>query len=135
MNPLFELLTDKIDITQVPFSDRGSRLLVYQNPDHNCLYIKLAERLVNYFPGIESYLSRKPYLPELILVNGNGEKLPFKITTKPHVLEFQTDLGKYKLVFQDNHTLCFSLPRHTQCGMRFIINTEKYTKRADGGEF
>lgn len=135
MNPLIELLTDKIYITQVPFSDRGSRLLVYQNPDHDCLYIKLAERLVNYFPGIESYLSRKPYLPELILVNGNGKKLPFKITTKPHVLGFQTDLGIYKLVFQDNHTLCFSLPRHTQCGLRFIINTEKHTKRADGGEF
>ena len=135
MKPLIELLTDKIDITQVPFSDRGSRLLVYQNPDHNCLYIRLAERLVNYFSGIESYLSRKPYLPELILVNGKGEKLPYKITTKPYVLEFQTDLGKYELVFQDNHTLCFSLPHNTHCGIRSIINTEKYTKRNGGGEF
>jgi len=131
---LIDLLTDKIDITYVPFSDRGSRLLIYQKPTQNCLYIRLAERLTENISGIESYLSRESYLPELIFVNGKGKKIPFEITTKPYVLEFQTGIGKYKLVFQDTQTLCFNLPRYTKCGVRLRINAEKCTKRADGGE-
>ena len=134
MQSLIDLLTDKIDITHVPFSDRGSRLLVYRDVNRNFLYIRLAERLIEYFSGIESYLTREPYIPELTFVNGVGEKLPFEITTKPHVLEFQTDLGEYKLVFQDIHTLCFSLPHCTQCGVRLRINAEACTKGSDGGE-
>ncbi|MCD6577703.1 MAG: hypothetical protein J7K66_06810 [Anaerolineaceae bacterium] len=134
MQPLIDLLTDKIDITHVPFSDRGSRLLVYQDINKDCLYIRLAERLGDYFSGIESFLTRNPYIPELAFVNGMGEKLPFEIITKPHVLEFQTDIGKYKLIFQDVHTLCFSLPTCTECGVRLKINAETCIKRTDGGE-
>ncbi len=134
MQLLIDLLTDKIDITHVPFSDRGSRLLVYRDVNRNFLYIRLAERFVEYFSGIESYLTREPYIPELTFVNGVGEKLPFEITTKPHVLEFQTDIGKYKLFFKDVHILCFSLPNCTQCGVRLRINAEACTKGADGGE-
>ncbi len=134
MQSLIDLLTDKIDITQVPFSDRGSRLLIYQSSTQDYLYIRLAERLVDYFPGLDSYLTRDPYIHELVFVNGKGEKLPFEITTKPHVLEFQTDLGKYKLIFQDTHTLCFSLPCCTKCGVRLRMNAEECKKRADGGE-
>src|SRR6266508_4483398 len=39
-----DLLRGQIDITQVPFSDRGSRLVIQQEPGQNCLLIKLAER-------------------------------------------------------------------------------------------
>ena len=134
MQSLIDLLTDKIDITHVPFSDRGSRLLVYQKPNQNYLYIRLAERLGELFPGLDSYLTREPYIPELIFVNGKGEKLPFEITTKPHILEFQTDIGKYKLIFQDINTLCFSLPLCTQCGVRIRLNADKCATRADGGD-
>ncbi|MCJ7735090.1 MAG: hypothetical protein MUP11_11130, partial [Anaerolineales bacterium] len=134
MQSLIDLLTDQIDIDQVPFSDRGSRLLIYQNSAENYLYLNLAERLVEYFSGLETYLTREAYLSELIFVNGKGEKLPYQITTKPHVLEFQTDLGEYKLIFQDLQTICFSLPRHTRCGLRLRMNAARCIKRADGGE-
>ena len=40
------LLKNHIDITKVPFSDRGSRLLVFKYLDRHQLYIKLAERLI-----------------------------------------------------------------------------------------
>jgi len=39
------LLRNHIDTTRVPFSDRGSRLLLFRYPDKNAFYIKLAERL------------------------------------------------------------------------------------------
>ncbi|HEY60973.1 MAG TPA: hypothetical protein G4N92_09905 [Anaerolineae bacterium] len=134
MQSLVDLLLNKIDITKVPFSDRGSRLLIYQYPNQNCLYIKLAERLLDSYPGIESYLSREPYIPEIFLINGKGEQLPFEITTKPHVLEFQTPPGNFKLIFQDINTLCFSLPHNAQCGVRLKMTADKFTQRADGGE-
>lgn len=44
---LLKLLRNQIDITRVPFSDRGSRLLVNQYPEQSRLNIKLAERLTS----------------------------------------------------------------------------------------
>jgi len=47
------LLRNQIDITKVPFSDRGSRILVFQHAELSALYIKLAERLLALDPGLE----------------------------------------------------------------------------------
>ena len=58
-----ELLKNNIDIREVPFSDRGSRLLVYQSAHKHCLYIKLAERLYFLDSQIESYLKRPAIYP------------------------------------------------------------------------
>jgi putative isomerase len=43
--PYIELMKDRIDITKLPFSDRGSRLLIFQESGKSRLYVKLAERL------------------------------------------------------------------------------------------
>ncbi len=59
--PYLELLKNHIDITQIPFSDRDSRLLIFQMPGQSRLYVKLADRLTGIEPGIESYLTRPPF--------------------------------------------------------------------------
>ena len=73
-----DLLKDKIDITQVPFSDRGSRLLVYQVPGQSRLLVKLAERLTELQPGLDTYRHRPPFIQGFSLVDEAGEQLDFK---------------------------------------------------------
>jgi hypothetical protein len=68
-------LRDRIDIARVPFSDRGSRLLVFRYPDSDRLYIKLAERLTAIQPGLDTYRFRLPYIQDLCFVDGEGMPL------------------------------------------------------------
>ena len=67
-SPKLNLLRNQIDFTRVPFSDRGSRLLVFQAVSQNHFYIKLAERLTSIEPGIETYLRRPPFIHNLCLI-------------------------------------------------------------------
>ena len=54
-SPYLNLLRNHIDIQRVPFSDRGSRLLLFQQKNEPHLYIKLAERLTALEPGLDAY--------------------------------------------------------------------------------
>ncbi|HSR29320.1 MAG TPA: hypothetical protein VLY63_02060 [Anaerolineae bacterium] len=76
-SPYLDLLEDRIDITRVPFSDRGSRLLVFKYPDQDRLYIKLAERLTAIQPGLDTYRFRPPYIQDLCFIDGEGMPLTF----------------------------------------------------------
>lgn len=119
--PLLALLRDKIDITHVPFSDRGSRLLVYKHSDKSALCIKLAERLIKVEPGIESYLKRPSFIEDLCFVDEQGNPLDFQTSTSPEMLTFHTRSGDFHLVFQDETTLAFGFPDRQPAGMRFRI--------------
>ena len=130
---MLEMLKDQIDITRVPFSDRGSRLLVFQHVSRPFLYVKLAERLIHVEPGIESYLRRPPFMDELCLLDSDGQLLDFELTTSPDVLQFHTSLGMFQLAFQESSTLVFGLPDHTRCGLRFRVNSTHWHKTENGG--
>lgn len=128
------LLRNQIDITQVPFSDRGSRLLVFQKPGESRLFVKLAERLIGLDPGIESYLSRPSYINDLSFVNENGRYLKFETVTQPNVVYFQTKVGEFGMVFQDSRTLAFGLPPNQISGLRFLVRPEYWREHETGGE-
>lgn len=130
---MLDLLKNQIDITRVPFSDRGSRLLVFQHVDRPSLYVKLAERLIHVEPGIESYLRRPPFMDELCLLDQDGQVLDFQLTTSAEVLSFETSIGVFRLAFQDASTLVFGLPEHTTCGIRFRVNATHWHRTNDGG--
>ncbi len=119
-----ELLRNQIDITRVPFSDRGSRILVFHIPGKNILYIKLAERLLGLEPGLEDYFHRPPFIDDLRFVDVDGDALEFDVTTSPERLQFHTSLGDFQLVFQDPKTLAFGLPPDKICGLRFRVRKE-----------
>jgi putative isomerase len=131
---LLPLLKNQIDITRVPFSDRGSRILVYQYVNRPGLYVKLAERLIHVEPGIESYLRRPPFMDDLCLIGEDGHALDFSLTTSPEMLQFETRLGNFQLVFQDPNTLVFGLPDHVTAGLRFRVNSTHWYKTDTGGE-
>jgi hypothetical protein len=131
---LLTLLRDQIDITRVPFSDRGSRLLVYKHFDKSALYIKLAERLIKVEPGIESYLRRPPFIDDLQFVDKQGNPLDFKTSSSPDMLTLQTRAGDVCLVFQNESTLTFGLPNHQAMGIRFRVRPHHWHKTDTGGE-
>jgi putative isomerase len=132
-SPYLALLEDRIDITRVPFSDRGSRLLVFKYPDRDHLYIKLAERLTAIQPGLDTYRFRPPYIQDLCFVDGEGMPLTYHLTTYPHALTFQTRLGTFALAFHRGDTLAIGLPAGTPAGIRFRVSTQMWQRSDDGG--
>ena len=132
-SPYLNLLRNQIDITKVPFSERGSRLLVYKYPDQSSLYVKLAERLLGLDPGLEAYLKRPPFIQYLTFIDQNGEILEFDTVTSPNVIYFHSELGDFELVYQDNQTLSFGLPPDVTAGLRFIVTPYIYQELECGG--
>lgn len=133
---LADLLENQIDITQVPFSDRGSRLLVYQVPGQSRLLVKLAERLTNLQPGLDAYRHRPPFIHGLWIVDEAGEQLDFeRVTTYPHALRFRTRLGEFRIVFQDEHVLALGVPPGVTAGIRFHVSPQFWEETERGGVF
>ncbi|MFO7171024.1 MAG: trehalase family glycosidase [Chloroflexota bacterium] len=135
-SPYLQLLEDRIKIENIPFSDRGSRLLVYASRGSPpCLYLKLAERLTALTPGLSVYRNRPPFIQNLCLVDAEGRPLDFTWTTYPHAIVFQTVVGEFVLTFQDERTLSFGVPASTPCGISFRILPELARPDSIGGEF
>jgi glycogen debranching enzyme len=129
------LLKNHIDLTVVPFSDRGSRLLIYQSRKHKGFYIKLAERLSFLDSQIEAYLKRPPFIDDLYLVDGNGKRLNFEITSHPHMLQMKTDIGEFAIVFQDERTISIGLPAKQKAGIHFHATPQQWKINGQGGKF
>ena len=133
--PTLEDLKNHIDITRVPFSDRGSRLLVFKYGDADRLYVKLAERLTALQPGLDVYRFRPPYLQDLCFIDGEGMPLAWQLTTYPHALIFQTRLGAFTLAFYRGDTLSIGLPNGAPAGIRFRVSTQLWQRSEAGGSF
>ncbi|MEW5869601.1 MAG: trehalase family glycosidase [Chloroflexota bacterium] len=135
-SPSLNLLRNQIDFTRVPFSDRGSRLLVFPEPEKSQLYIRLAERLTSIEADIEAYLRRPPFIRGLCIIDGEGKALEYELTSYPHALYFTTRLGDFSLAFQDNHTLVFGLPPDSSpAGIQFHVSPQLWKETPQGGEF
>ncbi|HMO55871.1 MAG TPA: trehalase family glycosidase [Roseiflexaceae bacterium] len=120
----------------MPFSDRGSRLLVYAHHGNtSSLYLKLAERLTAVVPGLSTYRNRPPFIQNLRLVDADGQPLAFEVTTYPHALVFQTVVGEFVLTFQDERTLSFGVPAISPCGISFSVLPDLARPDGNGGEF
>ena len=134
-SPYFSLLRNHIDISHIPFSDRGSRLLVFQAPGESRLLVKLAERLTNLQPDIEAYRRRPPFISDLCLLDEEWQALEFEAESHPHALVFRTRLGDFGLVFQDRHTLAFGLPPQVTAGLQLHVTPQFWERTEYGGVF
>jgi putative isomerase len=132
-SPYHELLKNRIDIARVPFSDRGSRLLVFQHPDRDRLYVKLAERLTALQPGLDTYRFRPAYIQDLCFIDEEGMELASHLTTYPHALIFETRLGAFTLAFHQGDTLAIGLPPGVAAGIRLRVSTQVWQQSEDGG--
>jgi putative isomerase len=128
-----ETLENRIDIARVPFSDRGSRLLVFKETGEDRLYIKLAERLTAIQPGLDTYRFRPPYIQDLAFIDREGMPLSYHLTTYPHALVFQTRLGRFALSFYRHDTVAIGLPPGEAAGIRFRVSTQLWQRDGNGG--
>ena len=128
--PFLAALKDRINLRQIPFSDRGSRLMVFRENDH--LQIRLAERWFKLDQQLSGYRKREAILTDWAPTDEAGAALPFTTTTYPHCVIFHTPLGDYHLVFADQETLLLILPagRH---GVRFRANLDALRPDRRGG--
>ena len=129
------LLKNHIDPTVVPFSDRGSRLLIYQSRKHKGFYIKLAERLSFLDSQIEAYLKRPPFIDDFYLIDESGQRLDFEITSHPHMLQMETEIGEFAIVFQDERTISIGLPANQTAGIHFHATPQQWKINGQGGKF
>ena len=94
-SPFLRLLRNRINLRQIPFSERGSRLLVFRADDH--LAVRLAERWFKREGQLSNYRTRPPILDEWHFTDGDGRPLDFALTTYPHRVDCHTSLGTFCL--------------------------------------
>ncbi|MBW7884244.1 MAG: hypothetical protein H3C34_16695 [Caldilineaceae bacterium] len=129
-SPYLSLLKDRVNLSKIPFSERGSRLMVFRTNDH--LSVRLAERWFKLDQQLSGYRKRQPILTDWAITDENGSILPLTTTSYPHCVVMTTDKGAYCLLFVDPETLLLTLPagRH---GIRFRANLDNLRKDRRGG--
>ena len=124
------LLKDKINLHQIPFSERGSRLLIFKSGDS--LTFRLAERWFKREGQLSAYRKRPPLIDQWIFTDEQGNPLELQITTYPHRIDVQTRLGMFCLAFVDIETVMITLPA-AQCTIKFNANLDKIQTDRRGG--
>lgn len=132
MSPFLELLRNRIDLSAVPFTDRGSRLLLFCQQGR--FSVKLAERWSAWEQEFGHYRRRPPIVRDWTLVDEKGEPLALELTTYPHLIQAETPLGMFHWVLVDEETLYVQLPS-TPCGMEFSLSAAHGRPDRRGGEF
>ncbi|NMC13835.1 MAG: hypothetical protein GYA34_13255 [Chloroflexi bacterium] len=129
-SPYLLLLKNRLDLKKIPFSDRGSRLLVFHDNHH--LSIRLAERWFKREGQLSAYRQRPPIVDIFQFIDEEGNPLPFEVTTYPHCLVFHTVIGIFTMIFLDTETLMVMLPQG-KCGVSFKALLDKATPDRRGG--
>jgi putative isomerase len=124
------LLKNRINLQHVPFTERGSRLLVYQTGEG--LLVRLAERWYKRSGQLAEYRNRPPVLEHLQFTAEHGNPLTLQTTTYPHCLEFQTEIGVFSLFFLDLETLLLVLPPG-KSGLSFLAHVDRAQTDRRGG--
>ncbi len=131
-SPFLLRLRDRITLNDIPFSERGSRLLVFRNSSR--LNIRLAERWAKWENELGDYRHRASLVDDLAFLDEYGAPLDFQLTAYPHALSFETRLGTFALTFADQEMLYLQLPPK-RCGIAFrVLAASGHTDRR-GGEF
>ena len=131
-SPFIQQLRNRINLKDIPFSDRGSRLLIFRNG--HTLNIRLAERWAKWENEVGNYRFRKPVLDQFAFTDEGGTPLDFKLTAYPHALCIETSVGDAWLAFLDEESLYLQLP-NARCGFSFRVYAANGRTDRRGGEF
>src|SRR5688572_13280096 len=86
------LLKDRINLRQIPFSERGSRLLIFESDGQ--LTFRLAERWFKREGQLSAYRKRPPLIDQWVFTDEQGDPLAIELTTYPHRIDVETRIGK-----------------------------------------
>jgi hypothetical protein len=129
-SPFLRLLRNRIDLHSIPFSDRGSRLLLLRKEDGFC--IRLAERWFKLKNQLAAYRDRPPLVDEWQFTDSEGQPLSFEMTTYPHCVICKTDIGDFVITFIEPETLLVALPQ-AQCGVTLRAHLDRVQTDRRGG--
>lgn len=124
------LLKDRINLRQIPFSERGSRLLIFRSNGY--LTFRLAERWFKREGQLSAYRKRPPLIDQWVFTDEQGNPLEIQVTTYPHRIDFETRLGTFSLAFVDIETVMITLPP-AHCTIKFNANLDKIQTDRRGG--
>ncbi|MCS6871686.1 MAG: trehalase family glycosidase [Anaerolineae bacterium] len=103
-----ELLHNRIDLSTIPFTDRGSRLLIFR--EGNRVAIRLAERWERWQSEVGHYRQRPPILDQLTFLNDDGVPQPFEVNSYPYCVTLHTPLGNFAWTFIEPEAVLVRLP-------------------------
>src|SRR5581483_9583252 len=101
-------LRNRIDLVNIPYTDRGSRLLLFRQGD--TLFIRLAERWAKWEYEVGHYRQRPPIIGTFKFSDVEGATLSMHSETYPHVVRISTAVGDFDWTFVDAETLLIRLP-------------------------
>lgn len=113
-----ERLHNRIDMVGIPFTDRGSRLLVFLRG--NELSVRMAERWVKWESEYGHYRQRVPIIERFQILDEDGAALACTADTYPHVAHIQSERGPFSFAFADPETLAVRLPAG-EYGIEFSV--------------
>jgi putative isomerase len=116
-----DYLINRIDLVHIPFTDRGSRILVMKNTSG--LIIRLAERWYKLTRSISAYRQRPPIVEGWVFTDTDGDVLTNEMESHPDRIIFHTAIGDFTLAFIDSETLFLGLPEEA-CGTRFTAHMD-----------
>ena len=119
-----DALANAITLDTLPFTDRGSRLLIFRDPD-GAFRVQLAEFARDAEP--------RPALADWRFTDGDGQPLTCEVTTYPDVVVCATGAGTFRIAFADPETLLVALPPDTACGLRFTMPMDTGESDRRGG--
>ncbi len=120
-SPYLDLLKNLINLRDVPFTERGSRLLVFLEDHH--LSFRLAERWMKRDRQLSAYRRRPPMIDRWAFTDGDARPLDFTLVTYPHRLDAITSIGVFSLAFADPESILVTLPPGS-CGVAFQANLD-----------
>ena len=129
-SPYLTLLKNRIDLRQIPFTERGARLLMFCTDDH--FAVRLTERWYKQTGELSAYRRRAPILEEVCFIDEEGRLLEMALTTYPHCLECKTAAGIFTIAFLDAETLIVALPA-ARCGVSFRAHLDQAYPDRRGG--
>ena len=131
LTPYLRLLKGCINLERVPFSDRGSRLMLFKRDSE--LSLRLAERWFKLQDRLGSYRQREPIIRGWRWIDGAGQPLDVELTSYPHALRFDTAWGPFEVTFLDMEALYIALPPG-RAGLTFTAFVERGRTDRRGGE-
>jgi putative isomerase len=129
-SPFLRLLKDRINLAEIPFSERGSRILLQQNSGG--FNFRLAERWLKRDHRLSAYRDRVPIIEGWQFCDKNGTPLEMQITTYPHRIDCYTQIGNFSFAFLDSETVMVVLPEQ-RCGIKFLANLDQFSTDRRGG--
>ncbi len=126
-----DILRNRITLDQIPFTERGSRLMLFRQEDQ--FSIRLAERWTKLESEVGHYRHREPIVNAITLLNADGAPVTgISTETYPHVVRVFSPPGRLEWIFLDTETLLLRLPAG-RIGLAFTVYADKARIDQRGG--